>query len=277
MTFNLNRFNNLGQRIIVGLIGVLIIFSAIIWSPWGYFALFFAIFIITLIEFYQLVWMDGSDPLSIYGIFCGILIYSLPFLIGMKIMSNNAYLLIFPAIAFIFIAMLYNKSNPKPFSNIAYTVLGVIYIVVPMSLLHIIAFSSGEFSYEIVIGILLMTWSADTGAYFVGSKFGRTKLFERISPKKSWEGFLGGALFTMGMAIGLSYVFDVLPWWKWIVAGVLIVVAGTYGDLVESLFKREINIKDSGTILPGHGGFLDRFDALLLSLPFIAAFLILSG
>ena len=155
MIFNLNKFNNLSQRVIVGLAGVLIIFTAIMWSPWAYFILFFLIFIITLLEFYQLAKMDGSDPLIIYGTFCGILVYTLPFLVKMRLLSSDMYLLIFPAFALIFIAMLYNRSNPKPFSNIACTILGIIYIAVPMALMHIIAFTSGTFNFEIVIGILL--------------------------------------------------------------------------------------------------------------------------
>lgn len=275
MIFNLNKFNNLGQRVIVGLAGVLVIFLAIIWSPWSYFALFFLVSTITLMEFYQLVRTNGSNPLPIIGISVGILVYTIPFLNQMKLVSSITYLAIFPAFAMIFIAMLYVR-NPKPFSDIAYTILGIVYIAVPMALMHVIAFSNGSFNYEIVIGILLLTWAADTGAYFIGSRFGRTKLFERISPKKTWEGVAGGAALSLAIAVGLANIFEVFPLWKWIVTSVLIVVAGTYGDLAESLFKREIKIKDSGKILPGHGGFLDRFDALLLALPFIAIFLVIA-
>ncbi|MCL4155446.1 UNVERIFIED_CONTAM: hypothetical protein GTU68_014602 [Idotea baltica] len=131
----------------------------------------------------------------------------------------------------------------------------------------------GSYQFELVVGILLLTWASDTGGYFAGTMFGKTKLFLRISPKKSWEGFVGGTILTLLIAVAMSYYADILPLWKWLMIGVLTVTAGTYGDLVESLFKRSINIKDSGETLPGHGGFLDRFDALLLSLPFIAAFL----
>ncbi len=136
-----------------------------------------------------------------------------------------------------------------------------------------IAFSQGRYHPLIVIGILLLTWASDTGGYFAGTAFGKTKLFQSISPKKSWEGLIGGAILTLVIAYLISLFADFLPLWKWMVMGVITVVAGTYGDLVESLFKRSIKIKDSGQTLPGHGGFLDRFDALLLSLPFIAAFL----
>jgi phosphatidate cytidylyltransferase len=175
--------------------------------------------------------------------------------------------------AIVFFIKLYKFSDNKPFTSIAYTFLGIIYVVIPFSLLHVIAFLDGRYNHEIVIGILLLTWASDTGGYFAGTRFGRTKLFERISPMKSWEGFLGGFTFTVLIAVLASMAFPVLPWWKWLGCGIITSIAGTYGDLVESLFKRSIQIKDSGSMLPGHGGFLDRFDAMLLSLPFVAAFL----
>jgi phosphatidate cytidylyltransferase len=119
----------------------------------------------------------------------------------------------------------------------------------------------------------LILWASDTGAYFAGTKFGKTKLFERVSPKKSWEGFLGGAFSAIGVAFIITRYFHVIEDWKWLVIAGIIIIAGTYGDLIESLFKRSIEIKDSGRGLPGHGGFMDRFDGLLLSAPFITAFL----
>jgi phosphatidate cytidylyltransferase len=116
-------------------------------------------------------------------------------------------------------------------------------------------------------------WASDTGAYFAGTFFGKRKLFERISPKKSWEGFFGGAALALAFAYGLSLYFHTLTVQQWMIIGVIIVVGGTFGDLVESLLKRSIEIKDSGSILPGHGGFLDRFDGLFICAPFIVAYL----
>ena len=191
----------------------------------------------------------------------------------MEIIEPVIFYLVFPFSSIIYFIKLYKKSDVKPFTNIAYTFLGILYVAIPFSLLHIIAFSTGEYKYEMVTGILLLTWASDTGGYFAGTFFGKTKLFHRISPKKSWEGFVGGAILTLFIAFLLAHLAPILPLWKWMTIGFLTVTAGTYGDLVESLFKRSINIKDSGASLPGHGGFLDRFDALLLSLPFIAAFL----
>jgi phosphatidate cytidylyltransferase len=140
-------------------------------------------------------------------------------------------------------------------------------------LLNIIVFSSGQYRFHIIFGILFILWASDTGAYFSGILFGKKKLFKRVSPKKTWEGSIGGAILALLFAYGFSKYFNDLTLIQWLVAALIIVIAGVYGDLVESLFKRSIAIKDSGTSIPGHGGFLDRFDGLLLASPFVAAFI----
>ena len=120
--------------------------------------------------------------------------------------------------------------------------------------------------------MVLIIWASDTGAYFAGITMGKKKLFKRVSPKKTWEGSIGGGIVALGMATLLAQYFHDLSLIQWLVAALIIAVAGIYGDLVESLFKRSIEIKDSGTSIPGHGGFLDRFDSLLLAIPFIVVF-----
>lgn len=275
MKLSLNRYNNLTQRVVVALVGVMIIIAAIIWSPWSYFVVFFILGLATILEFYKLTGLDGFTPLKTWGTMTGLFLYIVTFLIEMNLISFRYFLLVFPIATIIFFIKLYKKSDNKPFTNIAYTFLGIIYVFVPFSLLHVIAFRNGQYQYEVIIGILFLIWASDTGGYFSGTMFGRTKLFERVSPKKSWEGLVGGFVLTIVVAIAFSVLFDTLPMWKWIVMGVIAVISGTYGDLVESLFKRGIKIKDSGRTLPGHGGFLDRFDALLLSVPFMAPFILL--
>jgi phosphatidate cytidylyltransferase len=168
---------------------------------------------------------------------------------------------------------LYKKFERKPFTNIAYTFLGIFYVAMPYALLNIAAFESGTYNFEIIFGCLFILWASDTGAYIAGTLFGRRKLFERISPKKSWEGALGGAVLAFVFAFIMQLYFSVLAPWQWYCVAAIIIVGGIYGDLIESLLKRSIEIKDSGSILPGHGGFLDRFDGLLISAPFIVAFL----
>jgi phosphatidate cytidylyltransferase len=182
-----------------------------------------------------------------------------------------------PLLFSIFIFELYRKTE-KPFHNIAFTIFGVIYIVLPFALLMVIPFlSSGNPGYQahLVFGYFLLLWASDTGAYLSGMAFGKRKLFERISPKKSWEGSIGGTLLNLFFAWCCSRWFPELDHLTWTIMGLLIVVTGTFGDLAESLLKRTLNIKDSGNILPGHGGLLDRFDALLVSVPFVLAFLAL--
>jgi phosphatidate cytidylyltransferase len=273
MKLPLSKYNNLTQRVIVAIFGVIIIISAIYWQEWSYFAVFLAIMFLSIREFYKLVGLDGYLPLTFWGTLSATLIYTFTFLVQKDLIEPVVFYLVFPFGAIIYFIKLYKKTEVKPFTNIAYTFLGILYVAIPFSLLHVIAFCTGKYQFELVTGILLLTWASDTGGYFAGTLFGKTKLFLRISPKKSWEGFVGGAILTLAIAFALSNYMGILPLWKWMTIGILTVIAGTYGDLVESLFKRSINIKDSGESLPGHGGFLDRFDALLLSLPFIAAFL----
>ncbi len=273
MKSHLSKYSNLTQRIIVAILGIIVIISAIYWQAWSYFVVFLVITFLSIREFYKLAGVDGYLPLTFWGTLSGLLIYTLSFLVQMEKIEPVIFYVVFPFSSIIYFIKLYRKADVKPFTNIAYTFLGILYVAIPFSLLHVIAFCTGTYNYELVTGILLLTWARDTGGYFAGTLFGKTKLFQRISPKKSWEGFIGGAILTLVIAFMLSKFMELLPLWKWMTMGILTVIAGTYGDLVESLFKRSINIKDSGESLPGHGGFLDRFDALLLSLPFIAAFL----
>lgn len=275
MTSALNKYSNLKQRVIAALIGAPLMLLGIWYSPWTYFVVFFVICLLSIWEFYQLLGLDGNAPLRMWGTFSGMFIFTLTFLVESAIIPHNTYFWIFPLLSCIFFIKLYKKSDLKPFTNIAFTFLGIIYVAVPFSLLHLSSFVNGQYSYQIILGSLLLLWASDTGAYFAGTKFGKRKLFERISPKKSWEGFVGGAATSLLMSVALGYFYQDLAAWEWVCISAIIVVAGTYGDLVESLFKRSISIKDSGSIIPGHGGLLDRFDGLLLSSPFIATFLYL--
>ena len=279
MTSALNKYNNLTQRTITGLLGAAGIITGVCLSEWTYFTIFFIICLFTLLEFYKLVGLDGLAPLTAFGTFCGIFIYCLSFFIEQQSLPAKYYILIFPLVSFVYLIKLYKKFERKPFTNIAFTFLGILYVAVPFALLNIAAFGKtveGEkavYNFEIIFGCLFILWASDTGAYFAGTFFGKRKLFERISPKKSWEGFIGGAILALIFVFGIAHYFHTLSLIQWIIIGVIIIVGGTFGDLIESLLKRSIEIKDSGTSLPGHGGFLDRFDGLLISTPFIVAYL----
>jgi phosphatidate cytidylyltransferase len=140
-------------------------------------------------------------------------------------------------------------------------------------LLHASAFAFKSYHFEIILGILFLVWANDIGGFFSGMALGRNKLFLRVSPKKTWEGSIGGALLAITTGLLLSVFWNIINPVQWFVLATLIIFIGRCGDLVESLLKRSLAIKDSGDVIPGHGGFLDRFDSLLLSSPFIAAFL----
>jgi phosphatidate cytidylyltransferase len=246
----------------------------IYYSDYTFLGLFLLIGIFAQLEFYKLLGINGNEPLKYYGTLCGVILHILTFLIEKGKIDYQNYYILSPLLASIFFIKLYKENDKKPFKNIAYTFLGIIYVALPFALLTVLAFIENQtYSYQKVLGCLFLLWASDTGAYFAGTKFGKTKLFERVSPKKSWEGTLGGLVSSMLVAFILSIYFTDLEVSEWFVIGIIIVVAGTYGDLVESLFKRSIQIKDSGSIIPGHGGFLDRFDGLLLSIPFIITFL----
>jgi phosphatidate cytidylyltransferase len=267
------KFSNLPARLATALAGAAGIVFGIVYSEWTYLLIFLIICFFSLREFYKLAGLDGMVPQKTFGMICGLAIFFLSFFIERGTISYRYYFVFFPLLSCVYMIKLYKKFERKPFTNIAFTFLGIFYIAVPLALLHIAAFEKGTYHFEIIFGCLFILWATDTGAYFAGSLFGRRKLFERISPKKSWEGVIGGAALALAMTYTMSYFFDILALWQWMSIGVIIIIGGVYGDLVESLLKRSIEIKDSGNALPGHGGFLDRFDGLFISAPFIVAFL----
>lgn len=273
MSATSQKFSNLPTRLATAILGAAGIIFGVVYSEWTYLLIFLIICFFSMREFYILSGLDGMVPQKTFGIFCGLVIFFLSFFIERGTISYRYYFVFFPLLSCVYMIKLYKKFERKPFTNIAFTFLGIFYIAVPLALLHIAAFENGVYNFQIIFGCLFILWATDTGAYFAGTFFGKRKLFERISPKKSWEGVIGGALLAYAMTYGIAYFFTSLVLWKWISVGTIIIVGGVYGDLVESLLKRSIEIKDSGNSLPGHGGFLDRFDGLFISAPFIVAFL----
>lgn len=274
MTSDSRKFSDLVTRLLTGVLGAfLLIFIIAFFKEWGFFGVFLFMSIMTQWEFYKLIKLNGIVPLRVYGTLMGILIFTMVFLVEMGIINLDWFYIILPLTSGVYFIKLYKKNEKDPFTNIAFTFLGIFYVALPISLLSVAAFATGAYSFQIVIGIFLILWASDTGAYFAGIQFGKRKLFERVSPKKSWEGSVGGAILSLAFAFGVSYYFKDLAEWQWLIISLIIIVTGTYGDLIESLFKRSMDIKDSGKKLPGHGGFLDRFDGLLLSVPFIVIFL----
>ncbi|MEM9897533.1 MAG: phosphatidate cytidylyltransferase, partial [Bacteroidota bacterium] len=253
--------------------GAVVIIASILYSKWSFLAIFLCISCFTLWEFYRLMRLQSYLPIRALGVAMGGVLFLLCFLIQDGLVDPKYYMAIFPLASLIFLIKLYKKTDVHPFINIALFYLGIVYVALPFALINFLVFHGDTYSYEIILGLLFLTWCNDIGAYFAGITFGKRKLFARISPKKSWEGSIGGAAFAVAMSFLLSFYFQGISTLEWISVAIIVVIAGTYGDLVESHFKRSIKIKDSGTVIPGHGGFLDRFDSLLIAVPFVVVFL----
>ncbi|OQP63833.1 phosphatidate cytidylyltransferase [Niastella vici] len=269
--------NNLAQRAITGLILTAIIIAAISLSVYSFILLMLVINVLTLLEFYRLFQTVGLLPRKTAGILLSICIVISYTLVISGLLEGKAILINIPFAFSIFVFELYSKAT-NPFVNLAFTFLGVFSITIPYCFFISIAFwpvSSGIYDYKMVLGYFFILWASDTCAYFVGKYIGSHHLFERISPKKTWEGSLGGMVGAVIVAYVVSYFFKDIYMIHWIAIALIIVVFGSYGDLIKSLMKRSLNLKDSGTILPGHGGMLDRFDSLLGSAPFVFSYLML--
>jgi phosphatidate cytidylyltransferase len=270
-------------RAITGFFFVIVMLASVMFGPYLFGAFYLVISCFCLFEFYKLIKENTASPNVPAGLINGALLFSafallsysgifgMPVLEGRNVAHKMLFLLPLCS-SVIFIHELFKKSA-APFANIAFTYLGVIFTIIPFAFFHGLAYVSGGFNLHIPLGFLIMLWANDTGAYLAGRAFGHTKLFERHSPKKTWEGFIGGVLISAGAALILSYFYAELTWPHWIIIALLISFFGTTGDLVESMFKRSINVKDSGGILPGHGGLLDRFDGLLLAAPIVYTYL----
>ena len=197
-----------------------------------------------------------------------------------RVTSDTVFIPYLITIIYLLVAELYVKEK-DPINNWAYTMLPQLYVALPFSMINVLAFpTAGAYSPVLPFSVFLFLWLNDAGAYCIGSLLGRHKLFPRISPGKSWEGSIGGALLVVGGAALVWHLLNVyapdqanLSLWQWMGLGLTVVIFGTWGDLVESLFKRTLGIKDSGNVLPGHGGMLDRFDSTLLAMPAAVVYL----
>lgn len=271
----MKKMPDLALRIGVGLVVFVIFLLAIfLGQEIGFIAVFaFALFM-GLKEFYNLIDMGGFKPQRLTG-----------YALGLSLFAGNAmltfydyspqFLLVSLLCLFLILPIELYRKREHPFTNIAHGFLGIIYVAVPVTLLINIVHPSDEIGYHplFFVGFLMLILASDSGAYLAGTAFGKHKLFERISPKKSWEGAIGGLLLSIAFAIGFSYFLPFLSVFEWIGLSVVTVVAGVYGDLVESLLKRNVGAKDSGTLLPGHGGVLDRLDSIILATPFAYVYL----
>lgn len=276
--------NNFIQRAITGIIFVGVLIGCILGGPISFTLLFALITALTIHEFGVII--SKQPDVEINKPIC--------MLAGVFLFFGFAYLGVMPGqteilipylflIIYLLVSELYLKKK-NPLNNWAYAMMSQIYIALSFAMLNVLAYHSigneGELSnYQVQynpilpLSIFIFTWINDTGAYCTGMLFGKHRLFERISPKKSWEGSIGGGVFSIIAAIVMAHYFQFMPISIWIGLALTVVIFGTLGDLTESLLKRTIGIKDSGNILPGHGGMLDRFDSTLMAVPAAVVYL----
>jgi len=273
--------DGLPTRVTTAVFFVLVMLIGILGGPYTYIFLFGTINLFCLYEYFTLV-IDSQQPYYQSRILIGLLMGTLPFFIsaltqmGLLHLTGNSWTSLLISYALLIsLAFLFELFVPstQALRNLAFLALGLSYICLPFSMLNLIAFIAFDYQWGIILGIILMIWTNDTAAYFVGSKLGRRPLFVRISPKKTREGTTGGTLITLLVAFLLGLIFPSYGMWVWIGLGLVISIFGPLGDLVESMLKRNVKTKDSGSLLPGHGGLLDRFDALIFAIPFIVAYL----
>lgn len=275
--------NNFIVRAITGTLFVAAIVVCFI-NPTAMTLLFALITGLTVWEFTGLVNMrEGIDTNRMISTVAGVYFFIAMVGFCSALTPPTVFIPYLITLIYLLVAELYTK-NPDPIGTWAYTMMSQLYIALPFSMLGVLAFRATPegtvYTYLMPLSVFVFLWINDTGAYCCGSLLGRHKLFPRISPGKSWEGSIGGAVFVAAAAVLIWHLTELygvndlqLNVAEWVGLGLVVTVFGTWGDLVESLFKRTLGIKDSGKILPGHGGMLDRFDSSLLALPATVVYL----
>lgn len=263
---------NLITRALTGIIFVAVLVGAIYFHSYYFLAVFGLITGLSLWEFYGLIkHYEKATIKRLVSSLGGTYLFSAVFAYSNGLVDSHIFLPYLLFLMFTMIAELYDKAS-SPINNWAFTLFGQIYCAGTFSLLNYITSvpnTPGEmvhFPY-FALAIFVFVWLNDTGAYLVGSMFGKRKLFERISPKKSWEGFYGGLAFALIASQVFAWLMPSTSWYAWLGLAGTVVAFGTWGDLIESLMKRTLGVKDSGHVLPGHGGMLDRFDSVMMAIP----------
>lgn len=269
--------SNFKKRLITGA-GLFVVVMAGIWlGPYGFTVLLLVINYLSLQEFYRLLETSGARPVNAAAFLLSGCMISTTLIVSSGMGGWPWFLLNLPVGFGIFVAALYRRST-RPFPALAISYLGIICICIPVCCFLVLAFLPGptyDYQPNAPLSIFLLLWANDSGAYLSGKAFGKHPLFHRISPNKTWEGSFGGATACLLMSGLLSSSDLPLTLIQWLLLATIIIITGTYGDLVKSLLKRSLKVKDSGTILPGHGGMLDRFDSLYGSAPFVLIYLII--
>ncbi len=274
---------NLIVRTLSGAVMLALLLGATLWSPWSFTALMALILVGGLWEFYAISRRTGAEPQRLMGLAIGLAIFAAGiaavtpetgdaarWILMARIFSQYFLILALPLMLIIELF----RFREQPMANLGATLLGVVYVALPLAMILYIPRAFGGWNPWVVLCFIFTIWANDVFAYLVGMTLGRHRLCERISPKKSWEGFFGGIAGAVLMGYVASRLLD-MPASLWCGLALVAAVTGVLGDLIESMFKRKADLKDSGNLIPGHGGVLDRFDALLLAIPFVAVYLLL--
>lgn len=281
--------NELLKRLLTGILFAIVMIGGVIWNEYSYMLLFSTITILSINEYYNIIsdkLNASEDWKTLYkfmNTIFGVIIFAIVFLVS----SGKIPLIFLTLIAVFplswFIVEMYHESD-TPFTNVCYNSMALLYIAVPFASTSFLVFKKGgdEYEFKFLLAILFFAWANDSWAYLIGKFFGKHKLFPRISPKKTWEGFFGGATAALAFAFLVNWLFVQLNLpdigiVHYLSLSAITIVMSTYGDLTESMIKRNLNIKDSGQALPGHGGFLDRFDGLIFSIPACSMYIISTG
>lgn len=270
------NISNLVQRTKTSFVLVTLYLACSIANQYTFALIHCALILLLTKEFCTLALVKNYNPSFLLTAVNNLLIFVITFLYASGLIPQKSVLFFIPILLNPMIFELFRKQE-TPFENITFSILSSIYIAMPISLLNFFGFhaSSLNYSASLIVGLNVIIWTNDYLAYITGSWFGRHKFFVRISPGKTWEGIIGGFAFAMIAALIISVFDTVLSRTNWIVLAIIAVIAGTTGDLIESLLKRNMQVKDSGSILPGHGGALDRFDSLIFAIPFVFIYLIM--
>lgn len=278
---------NLVRRTVTGAFIVIFVLGGLWLHPVSFFLVGAVMLAGTQREYYLMVRSAGVRPQMVTGIISGFILYITSTMIALGWLPLEGFLVLIPVVSAVMLLELF-RNVERPFDSLAHTFFSILYTAVPISMFPFAAFNRPgmaplipmegiEFSPATVIGFFLLLWTNDTGAYLVGSSLGKHRLFERISPKKSWEGFFGGMVLTLLVARLVFGWLGVEDTNRWMIIALIISIGGTVGDLLESLLKRSVGLKDSGTIMPGHGGFLDRFDSVVVAFPLVYLYLAITG
>lgn len=272
--------NNLWQRAITGSIFVAVLLLCAVFNELLLASLFLIFVVIGTKEYFGIVnYKKEVEVNLLLGYAVSVTVFVLITSIALFDLHLAYLALLFPLVAVLFIKELFRLSE-NGFGNILHTIMPSLYIATPFALFIVsnsLLQDQKEYNAHFTLVFFFTLWANDTGAYLAGKSFGKRKLFPQISPNKTWEGTLGGAVLAILVAYNCGIYFTEMNRWEWVSMAFLIVVFGSFGDLVESMLKRNYGVKDAGNILPGHGGILDRFDGLLVAAPVVFSFLVLKG